>query len=319
MWPSRSARTSARRSRFLARGRSPSARRRECELHQDLDDGAVPAARFRCRQQPLEQPCRLGCARCCVPGTVLGQQHHGHGDVLELAQVGELSSAVEVVSVRPVVAGGEISVRELDSRSQGGNGAHVRGEVPEVHLFGLRRGARTPAGRSPWARAQPSLGDAPAVGVLRQTGGVAELPAHRQVVGRRCQVVALASDLAEPDVHVGGAPRHRRWVVVGEAQRVLVVPHGVGEPALGDPDVGERDRAAQDVGDVPGESQPFDARRVGTVRPLQVAPGPLREPGRGGGAGSGQVVVVGGARAMASSAWVMVAAGSPSRSDSAER
>src|SRR4029078_13155380 len=41
-------------------------------------------------------------------------------------------------------------------------------------------------------------------------------------------------------------------------------------------------------------SQPFHAGRVGAVRLLQVATGPPREPSRGGGSGTGQVVIDGG-------------------------
>ena len=99
---------------------------------------------------------------------------------------------------------------------------------------------------------QPGLGDSPAVGVLRQTCRVAELTRQLQVVGCGGQVVAFVRDAAEADVHVGGSARHRERVVGCEAQRVLVGPHGVGESALGDADVGQGDGAAQHVGDVPG-------------------------------------------------------------------
>ena len=190
--------------------------------------------------------------------------------------------------------GGQVSSSELQSGAQRGDGAHVRGEVAEVHLLGLveelDRLRQVPASCE-----QPGLGDAPAVGVLRQTCGVAELAAQLQVVRCGGQVVAFVGDAAEADVHVGGSPRHRERVVGGEAQRVLVGPQRVGEPALGDADVGQGDGAAQHVGDVPGRAQPFDTGRVGAVCLLQVAAGPAGEPGGGGGPGPGQVVVLGGA------------------------
>ena len=130
---------------------------------------------------------------------------------------------------------------------------------------------------------QARLGGAPAVRVLWQACGVAERSAQLQVVGRGGQVVAFVRDTADADVHVGGSPRHRERVVFGEAQRVLVGPKRVGEPALGDADVGQGDGAAQHVGDVPVLAQPLHAGRVGAVRLLEVAAGPPRKPGRRGG------------------------------------
>ena len=62
---------------------------------------------------------------------------------------------------------------------------------------------------------------------------------------------------------------------------------------MGDPDVGQRDRAAHDVGDVAGPPQPGHARGPGQVRGLQVPVHPGREPEQPRRRGTPEVVVGG--------------------------
>jgi hypothetical protein len=82
--------------------------------------------------------------------------------------------------------------------------------------------------------------------------------------------------------------------VGGESKRLLIGAQRLAQAALGDPDVGQRDRAAEDVGDVPGPPQPLGSDGVGTVRGLELAVTPEGEPHEGRRPGSGEVVAVGG-------------------------
>ena len=80
-------------------------------------------------------------------------------------------------------------------------------------------------------------------------------------------------------------------LVGGESQRLLVGAQRLAQATLGDPDVRQRDRAAEDVSDVPGPPQPLGSDRVGPVRGLEVAASPAREPREGRCPGSGEVVL----------------------------
>ncbi len=60
-------------------------------------------------------------------------------------------------------------------------------------------------------------------------------------------------------------------------QSVLVDPHGLAEPTLGDPDVGPGDGAAHEVGEVPGLLQARHAVGIRAVRCVEVAGRPVRE------------------------------------------
>ena len=78
-----------------------------------------------------------------------------------------------------------------------------------------------------------------------------------------------------------------------ELQCVLVGANGIAEPSLGDPDVGQRDRAAEHVGEVPDAAQTLDGGGVAAVRGLEVAAPPRGEPGQGRGGRQGEVVALG--------------------------
>jgi hypothetical protein len=122
---------------------------------------------------------------------------------------------------------------------------------------------------------------------------LAQLLGAPQALGGGRQVVALAGDLAHPHVHVRRSPQDRPVLVGGESQRPLIGAQGLAQAPLRDPEVGQRDRAAEDVGDVPGPPQPLGGEGVGPVRGLEVPTAPEREPHQGRCPGLGEVVLVG--------------------------
>ena len=104
--------------------------------------------------------------------------------------------------------GVEVAAGELGSRPDGGDRAAPAVRSRCCKRARLRRAGRARPSRSPSARRSRAVGDAPAVGVLGQAGLLAELGARRRGVGGRVEVVAFEQHLAQPDVHVGGAPHH---------------------------------------------------------------------------------------------------------------
>ena len=70
---------------------------RQRQLHQDVDAGAVAAARLGCHEESSEQPGRSVSGGRGVSGLVLGQQHHREGDVFELVQIDEFVLDAKVV------------------------------------------------------------------------------------------------------------------------------------------------------------------------------------------------------------------------------
>ena len=277
--------------------------------HQDLDDAARPLPRFGRLAKALQEPGRIidGSLRALRP--VLGQQRPGQGDVLELAQIGEIGLSRQALRTRPGQGLAHPALRGQHARPQRRDRPHVRGEVTRVHALGLVEQVE--------GAVQISLGvpdsrhrDPPAIRVLRQPGVLAQLLGAQQVPGGGRQVVALASDLAHPHVHVRRSPQHRPVLVGGESQRLLVGAQRLTQATLRDADVRQRDRAAEDVGDVPGPPQPLGAGGVGLVRGLEVAATPECEPHEGRCPGSGEVVLFGGAL-IARWARSMVAGPSP--------
>ena len=78
----------------------------------------------------------------------------------------------------------------------------------------------------------------------------------------------------------------------GELQRLLVGAHRRAQATLGHLHVGERDRAAEHVGDVVDPLELDQAVGVRRVRHLEVAGRPGRQPAQGGGGAPGEVVVL---------------------------
>jgi hypothetical protein len=124
----------------------------------------------------------------------------------------------------------------------------------------------------------PRHRDPPAIPVLRQPGVLAQLLAAQQLLGGGGQVVALAVDLAHPHVHVCRSAQNRPALLGRRLQGLLVGAHGLAETALGTPDVRQRDRAPEGIGDVPGPSQSRHALGIPRVPGLEVPARPGREP-----------------------------------------
>jgi hypothetical protein len=91
------------------------------------------------------------------------------------------------------------------------------------------------------------------------------------------RVVTLAVKLADACVHIRGSAQGSA-VLSYKLQRVLVGSHCLAKTALHDANVDERDRGAQYIGDVPCPLQPSRALGPGSMRGLQLAGGPPRDP-----------------------------------------
>lgn len=89
---------------------------------------------------------------------------------------------------------------------------------------------------------------------------------------------------------VGNAARHRAAVVGGEGEGRLAQLHRFGQPALGIPYVGEGDRGALDVGDVPLFAHAVPALGPEARGVVEVAFGPRHDPQEARGAGPGKMV-----------------------------
>ena len=83
-----------------------------------------------------------------------------------------------------------------------------------------------------------------------------------------------------------------RLVAAASAQRVLEGAPGVAEPALGDPEVGQGDRAAEHVREVPGAAQTLDGGRVARCAASRSPLPQEASPERADAAATGEVVVV---------------------------
>ena len=138
------------------------------------------------------------------------------------------------------------------------------------------------------------LGNAPAIGVLRQPEALATLLATRQLLPGSRQVAVLEVELAHPHVHVGGAAQHRAVAGCRKLQPGRVDVHGVPKATLVNADVGQRDGARDDVGDVALLSQLHDALGVAGKCIVEMTVAPGRQSKKRRSATASEVVVVGG-------------------------
>ena len=133
--------------------------------------------------------------------------------------------------------------------------------------------------------------DTPAVGVLGQAGVLAELARCAcRWSAARVEVVALEQHLAQADVHVGGAAQ-RRVRRAASASPAVERPRRVAEPALRDLDVGQAERAAEDVGEVVRRPRSSGRRRCTGARGRRGRRGPVREAEQCGGAPRPEMIV----------------------------
>src|SRR5579864_376815 len=100
-----------------------------------------------------------------------------------------------------------------------------------------------------------SQGNAPAIRVLRQAGALAQLLARLEVLQGGLQVVPLAVDSAYPDVHVRRSAQNWRALLRRQLQCVLMGAQRLAQTTLRNPNISQRERAAESVGVVSGPPQ----------------------------------------------------------------
>ena len=153
---------------------------------------------------------RAGSAACW------GQEDPGQGDVLVLADVGEVVVRRKLVHARPLDGLGEPTLRHEQTCAHRRNRLHVRGEVAVVHPLGVDEQCDR-AGQIPLQRVEPGACDAPAVREPRQTRVVPQPLGSAQQLGGRLQIVALEGDLAQAHEHVRRPPHHPGRLLGGDA------------------------------------------------------------------------------------------------------
>ena len=202
-------------------------------------------------QQALQEPGRLvnGGLRTLI--LVPGQEHPGQGDVLELAQVDEVVVDGQALLTRPAERFTQLPLRDPDPCLQRRDRPHVGEEITHIQALRLVEQIECAAQIS-FSLPYPGHRDPPAIPVLRQPDVLAQLLAPQQLLRGGRQVVALAVDLAHPHVHVCRSPQNRPALLRRTLQCLLVGAHRLTETTLRKPDVRQRDRAAEGIGDVPG-------------------------------------------------------------------
>ena len=218
--------------------------------------------------------CRSPVASChgalCALALVLGQERPGQGDVLELAQVAEVVLNGQALLTRPAEGVIQPPLRDPHPCPQRRDRTHVGREVTHVQALRLVEQVER-AVQISFSLPDPSHRDAPAIAVLRQPGVLAQLLARQQVLRGGSQVVTLAVERAHPYVHVCRSPQNRPALLRCKLQRLLVGAHRLAETTLRNPDVRQRDRTTEDVGDVP---RPLQTRHAVGVRSGALPRGP---------------------------------------------
>ena len=167
------------RSRYVAPRLS-----RQCLQDQDLEDRARPAAGLGRVQESVEELDRVVEGPLGALSAELLEQRPGQGDVLELAQVGQLVVHRQSLAARPVADVVQPALPDPDPRLQRRDRADPGREVPDVHPVRLveqvERAVEVSLGL-----ADPGHGDPPPVAVLRQSLVLAELLARAAGPGAR--------------------------------------------------------------------------------------------------------------------------------------
>ena len=165
-----------------------------------------PAPFLGGQAETFQQVDRLGESALVRLGRVLGQQHPGQGDVLELAQVAEVVIGGQPLLLHPAQRIAHAALRDQHARPDGTDRTHVRGEVGCVQPFRLVQQAEGGVDVS-LGHADAGNGDPHAMPVLRQAGVLAQLLGLHQQLSGETEVVVFAVERAHPDVHVGCPPQ----------------------------------------------------------------------------------------------------------------
>ena len=134
--------------------------------------------------------------------------------------------------------------------------------------------------------------DARPVAVLGQAVLLAQLPGPQQLLPGALEVVPLAEDGADPDVHVRRAPQHGATLPGGERQPPLEDAQRLAQPTLREPDVGQGEPAPDDVREVTGLLQARHGRGIPAGRRLEIPARPGGECQEPGCASTRKVVVL---------------------------
>ena len=248
---------------------------------QDLDHAPAPRTLLSRSEQTLQEAGRLVQEAPRRLRRVPGQQQPGERDVLELAQVAEIVLAGQTSFPSPAQRFTQRALGDQHPCSHRRDRTDVRVEV--THVQPLRLGEEVEGGvQIPFRLTDPRHRDPPAIPVLREAGVLAQFLARQQMLPGGIEIIAFDQDLADAHVRVRG-PSHRGWGVVGrQLQSPLVAGHRLPETPLGDPDVGQDDRAADHVREVAGLLQTGRGIGVPAVRGSEIRVRPRGESQQGG-------------------------------------
>ncbi len=138
---------------------------------------------------------------------------------------------------------------------------------------------------------QEGVGDALAVGVLRQARSFAKLGAGEQVRARARQLVAFAQHHCKPGVHVGSAAQNWTALCCRHLKRPLEHIACLSQPAERQADIAQRDRSAEGVGEVTGAQEAVLASGPCSSRLLKLAFRPVGDSQQRSCSRTGEVVV----------------------------
>ena len=161
-------------------GRSHAARRLVSERlqHQDLDNAAFSAARFRRWEQASQQPERLADGTYPVFTPVLGDERPGQCHLLELAQVAGCIVNGQAAFPAPLQSFGQSALRNPNPGLQGRNWTDVRERASDKKTLSLvkqaKRGLQLSLGLL-----NARLSDAPAMVPIRKSSVLAQLRRRR--------------------------------------------------------------------------------------------------------------------------------------------
>jgi hypothetical protein len=129
------------------------------------------------------------------------------------------------------------------------------------------------------------------VGVLREAVFIARLPGLLQMLRGADEIIALAEDLADADVHVCGSPSDDRPAGC-DLKAPLIRAHRIVETTLRHSHVGEGEGEPYRVGAVPDLLEPRQSTEIQVGRSLQIATRPVSKAQERRGRSLAEVVIL---------------------------
>jgi hypothetical protein len=158
---------------------------------------------FRRLQEAFQESARLIEETRPALCRVLSQEHSREADVLELTQVADVVISGQTLLADPAERFTQAALPDPHPRPHRRDGSDVWKEVTDVPALCFIEQVECTVEIS-FSLPNPRHSDPPAIRVLRQAHVLAQLLALPQTPGSSRQVVALAVELAHPDVHVCG-------------------------------------------------------------------------------------------------------------------